>query len=200
MVVGKWVDGMPDDCGLNWFANSFGDLLDLIDTCNFLDNVALLNVNWSINNNWVVDAVFGYNFVAWSGVGFFMGCPNMICSSNWVSNWCGSNGCGKSESESVSVKSKGYLWVSISITLAKVVSSNSGGNYSRCNWGSSAMLAGNFLAYLFILYMLSSDCFSFANMSGCRGAYLCHEVFSFELAVGSKSNWCGFNNGARTLR
>jgi hypothetical protein len=187
---------MPDDCGLNWFANSFGDLLDLIDTCNFLDNVALLNVNWGINDNWVVDAVFGYNFVAWSGVGFFVSGSNMICSSNWcnnwcmVKNWCGSNSCGKSKS---------IVWLSISITLAKVVSGNSskrsrGSNNSRSNWSSSAVLAGNLLAYLFILNMLSSDCLSFANVSGCRGAYLCYEIFSFELAVGSKSNWCRLNN------
>ena len=192
MVVGKWVDGMPDDCGLNWFANSFGDLLDLIDTCNFLDNVALLDVNWGINNDWVVDAVFGYNFVAWSGVGLFVGGSNMICSSNWGNSWCNSNWrmmkkwCGKSKS---------IVWLSISITLAKVVSGNRGSNNSRSNWGSSAVLAGNLLAYLFILNMLSSDSLSFTNVSGCRGAYLCHEIFSFELAVRSKSNWCRLNNG-----
>ena len=116
--------GVSDDFGFDCFADGFWDLLDFIDTVNLVDNMALFNWDCGIFNNWVVYAVFRYNFVARGSDSFFMGIYSWYMV---VSSW-----------GSISVPG-----ISISITLGNDVTV----------WGSdsvSAVLAGDFLANLFV--------------------------------------------------
>ena len=64
---------VSDDLGFDCFAEGFWDLLDFINTVNLVDNMALFNWDSGIFNNWVVYAVFRYNFVARGSDSFFMG-------------------------------------------------------------------------------------------------------------------------------
>ena len=110
-----------DNLGFYWFAYSFWDLFDMVYTVDLVDNMALLNWYCGFFNNWVVYAVFRYNFVAWGSDGFFMSIYV------WDNSWGG-----------ISVPGIG-----ISITLGNdmtVWGSNSVG----------AMFAGDFLANLFV--------------------------------------------------
>jgi len=71
---------MSDNLGFDWGANSFGDLFNVINTVNLVDNMALLDWYWGVYNFWVVQAVLSYDFVARRSVSFFMG---SVC--NWSS-------------------------------------------------------------------------------------------------------------------
>jgi hypothetical protein len=160
--------GVSDDFGFDSFANGFWDLLDFFNTVYLVDNMALLNWDWGIFNNWVVYAVFRYNFVAWGSDGFFMSIYV------WDNSWGG-----------ISVPGIG-----ISITLGNdmtVWGSNSVG----------AMFAGDFLANLFVFDRLSNNILGFTNGFSSWCANLSGKFFVLDLAVWSNSNsWGNWGNSS----
>ena len=161
---------MPDNLGFNWGAYSFGNLLDLWDTIDLVDNMALLDWYWGLFNNWVVQAVLRYDFVARRGDGLFV---SSIC--NWSSNWCVES---ESISESVSVEC-----FRISFTFGNNVSGDT----------SSTVFASNFLAYLFVFDGLSNDLLGLTDGLGSWGANLGLDLFMFNCAVWCK-NWGNSGN------
>jgi hypothetical protein len=146
--IGKWVDSMSESLGYNWLANSFGNLLNFWNTINLVDYVALFNGNGSFHNNWGVQAMLGYNFVARMCDGFFVG-GNMIGSSIW---------------ESV-ISEK----LSICFTLENSMSSKSRG---------STVLAGDFFTKLFVGNGLGNYFLGLTNMFGSWGTNLGLNHFS----------------------
>jgi len=70
-MVSERMSDRSDNLACNFFAYGFGDLLDIVDTVNFVDDMALLNWYWGFFNNWVVQAVFSYDFVTRASDGFF---------------------------------------------------------------------------------------------------------------------------------
>ena len=161
--------GVSDNLGFYCFAEGFWDLLDLINTVNLVDNMALLNWNSGIFNNWVLYAVFRYNFVARGSDGFFMSIYV------WDNCW-----------GSISIPGIG-----ISVTL--------GNNMSvRVSWGSysvSAMLAGDFLAQFFVFDRLSNNILGFTNGFSSWCANLSGDFFVFDLAVWCNNSWGNYGWG-----
>lgn len=52
MAIRKWVSYVSYNRVLNWFANSFGDFSDFWNTIDQVYNMALLNIDGGVYNNW----------------------------------------------------------------------------------------------------------------------------------------------------
>jgi hypothetical protein len=157
-----------DNLVYNFCAYGFGDQLDIIDTVNFVDDVALLNWYWGVFNNWVVQAMFSYDFVARRSDGFFV----VVC------NW--GNSCVAKSTISIPC-------FSVSFTF---------GNNMSVSWNSSgAVLAGYFLAKLFVFDRLSNDFLSFTYGLSSWCANLRYNFFMLDFAVWCNYCWCNYGWG-----